>query len=144
MALPHVMTKDKIETSSAASNVTNTFMARFNQKDLSSGLCGAENHPNSLEDSCDAETGERVVDWGSLVLVFAGIVLTGVGNCAFYTFGLAYLDDNTSHENSPIMLGITYTFRLLGPTLGFMLGSFCLRTYVYPGVDPGFDETDPR
>ncbi len=75
-----------------------------------SGLCGASSHPNSLENGCNEEGG-RQVDVGGLVLIFAGIVLTGVGNCAFYTFGLAYLDDNTSHENSPIMLGITYTFR---------------------------------
>ncbi len=34
--------------------------------------------------------------------------------------------------------------RLLGPTLGFLLGSFCLTTYVYPHEDPGFSEGDPR
>ena len=42
------------------------------------------------------------------------------------------------------MLGITYTFRLLGPTLGFLLGSYCLKTYVEPSIDPGFEEGDPR
>ncbi len=71
----------------------------------SADLCGSEHHTNSLEHSCDEE-GNRRVDVGGLVVVFIGIVLTGVGNCGFYTFGLAYLDDNTSHENSPIMLAI--------------------------------------
>jgi hypothetical protein len=42
------------------------------------------------------------------------------------------------------MLGITYTFRLLGPTLGFLLGSYCLKTYVQPSINPGFEEGDPR
>ena len=42
------------------------------------------------------------------------------------------------------MLGITYTFRLLGPTLGFLLGSYCLKTYVQPDINPGFEEGDPR
>ena len=107
------------------------------------GLCGSDYHPSSLEGACDGEGG-RKVDWLGLIIVFIGIVLTGIGNCVFWSFGVAYLDDNTSHENSPIMLSITYTFRLLGPTLGFFLGSFCLRTYVNPSIDPGFSEGDPR
>ncbi len=74
------------------------------------GLCGSDYHPGSLESSCDGD-GNRRVDWAGLIFIFLGIVLTGVGNCCFYTFGVAYLDDNTSHENSPIMLSITYTFR---------------------------------
>ena len=38
----------------------------------------------------------------NLIFMFIGVLLTGVGNCAFYTFGVAYLDDNTSHDNSPL------------------------------------------
>ena len=52
------------------------------------------------------------------------------------------LDDNTSHKNSPIMLSLVYTFRLLGPTLGYMLSGFCLTTYVYPSQEVSFDEKD--
>ncbi|TRY69950.1 hypothetical protein TCAL_04473 [Tigriopus californicus] len=107
------------------------------------GLCGSVYHPASLEGSCDAE-GNRNIDLVGLIIVFIGIVLTGIGNCVFWSFGIAYLDDNSGHGNSPIMLSITYTFRLLGPTLGFLLASFCLKTFVNPGVDPGYDETDPR
>ena len=141
MAVPHFTASDYYaeiaEAESDAEGAQNaTLMA-------TAGLCGSSYHPNNLDKSCD-ESGKRVVDWAGLFIVFFGIVLTGVGNCAFYTFGVAYLDDNTSHENSPILLGITYTFRLLGPTFGFFLGSFCLQTYVYPSVDPGYEEGDPR
>ena len=34
--------------------------------------------------------------------------------------------------------------RLLGPTLGYMLGSASLKMYVNPGVDVDFGEKDPR
>ena len=34
--------------------------------------------------------------------------------------------------------------RLLGPTLGYMLGSASLKMYVNPGVEVDFDEKDPR
>ena len=107
------------------------------------GMCGADEHPASLEKQCH-EDGTKVVDWLGLLVIFFGIVLTGIGNSCFYSFGVAYLDDNMSHENSPAILGITYTFRLLGPTLGFFLGSFCLKTYVDPSIKPDFEEGDPR
>ena len=90
------------------------------------------------------QIGNRKIDVAGLVIIFAGILLTGIGNCAFYTFGVAYLDDNTSHNNSPIMLAMVYCFRLLGPTLGFMLGAFCLRTYVYPSQNVLIEEGDPE
>lgn len=104
---------------------------------------GSTLSPGGSDPRCD-DQGNRVVDWAGLALIFGGILLTGVGNCLFYSFGVAYLDDNTSHENSPTMLGLTYTFRLLGPTFGFLLGSFCLRTYVDLGQVPPFEEGDPR
>ena len=32
-------------------------------------------------------------------------------------------------------LSLTFTARLVGPTLGFLLGGACLGTYVYPGME---------
>ena len=142
MALPHLWSKS-VDDVTGEETSTSATSGRPDYQDTTAGLCGSDYHPFSLENSCD-ESGKRKVNWGALIVIFFGIVLTGIGNCAFYSFGVAYLDDNSSHENSPIMLGILYTFRLLGPTLGFFLGSFCLRTYVHPGVDPGFSEGDPR
>ena len=74
------------------------------------GLCNSTYHPGSLDGSC-GEDGGRNVDWAGLLLVFFGVVLTGVGNCCYYMFGVPYLDDNTKHENAPFMLGAVYTFR---------------------------------
>ena len=116
---------------------TNTSTSTPNITDL--GLCtGME-----VKESCD-EDGHRNVNWSGIVLMFIGVLLTGVGNCCFYSFGVAYLDDNTSHENSPIMLSITYTLRLVGPTLGYALGTFCLKMYVIPGQKVTMEEGDPN
>ena len=79
-----------------------------------------------------------------LGLIFSGIFLTGVGNCFYYTFGLTYLDDNTSNERAPIWLALVFVFKLVGPTLGFLLAGACLRTYDIPSITPDFDEKDPR
>lgn len=105
-------------------------------------LCSADLNAMSSGSLCD-EDGNRRIDWAGLVIIFIAILLTGVGNCAFHSFGVAYLDDNTSHKNSPVMLALTFTFRLLGPTLGFLLGSFCLKTYVYPSQVVQMEEGDP-
>jgi hypothetical protein len=87
-----------------------------------------DDSPESLGEFCD-EDGNRRVDWSGLIVMFIGILLTGVGNCCFYSFGVAYLDDNTSHNNSPIMLSLVYTFRLLGPTLG--MSARCIAEVFY-------------
>ena len=136
MAIPHLINGEYDVVGLAGDEVTAAQTAK-------AGLCQSDYHPSSLDGACD-ESGQRKVDYLGLVIVFVGIVMTGIGNCVFWSFGVAYLDDNSSHANSPIMLSFLYTFRLLGPTLGYFLGSYCLTTYVNPGIDPGFSEGDPR
>ena len=58
---------------------------------------------------------------------------------------MVYLDDNSGKENSPFMLSLTFVFRLIGPTFGYLLGAEALKTYVYPGMEPDdVEEHDPR
>jgi len=136
MALPHFLT---------GYNQLDTMVKTDNKADLAKqGLCGADVHLNSLEGAC-AEDGSRVVDWLGLGIVFLGVAMTGIGNSLFWCFGMVYLDDNTGKDNSPFMLSLTFVFRLIGPTFGYLLGAKCLTTYVYPGQEPeGLDEGDPR
>ena len=51
-------------------------------------LCQADF--DSMPSTCD-EDGHRKVDKFGLAVIFTGILLTGIGNSAFYTFGVAYL-----------------------------------------------------
>lgn len=135
MALPHfVSSRNFVSTESVKGSMT----------DVNQGLCGSEVHVNSLEGAC-AEDGSRVVNWFGLVVMFLGIALTGVGNSLFWCFGMVYLDDNSGKGNSPFMLSLTFVFRLIGPTFGYMLGASCLSTYVSPSNKPDdVVEGDPR
>ncbi|KAG8199391.1 hypothetical protein JTE90_000260 [Oedothorax gibbosus] len=63
---------------------------------------------------------------------------------AYYTVGTPYMDDNVKGKNSPFYLGITFSLRIIGPTLGFLLSSFCLKYYEDPMMNPGFDNSDPK
>ena len=46
---------------------------------------------------------------------------------------------------SPFSLSIIFSARIIGPTLGYILGSTCLSIYVDPGHIPnGMDQDHPR
>ena len=145
MCLPHAISdRSYLEDTSVQQHLAaNNSDFTISSSSMLDGMCGAENHPSSLEKLCD-EGGHRKTDWGGLALVFFGIVLTGVGNCFFHTFGVPYLDDNMTHDTAPMWLSVMYVFRLIGPTLGFALASFCMKIYVIPNETPDFEEKDPR
>jgi MFS family permease len=117
-------------------------------------VCGGK---NDYELSCKLKHHSTVIP--AVVILWFGSFINGLGYTAFYTVGLPYLDDNVKKKNSPIylskssllsyriyyllfiithniysypMLGTSATLRLLGPTLGFLLSSICLRWYENP------------
>ena len=47
----------------------------------------------------------RVRDWGGMFTIFVGFFISGIGTSFYYSFGVPYLDDNVSKENSPFLLG---------------------------------------
>jgi sodium-independent organic anion transporter len=104
----------------------------------------------SGEDFCDGtveencEDGEQAKDFFSMSIIFIGIFITGIGNSLFWTLGLPYIDDNSKKKDSPLRMSFAMAARVVGPSLGFMMGAALLKVYVNPNVDPGFDEDDPR
>jgi hypothetical protein len=62
----------------------------------------------------------------------------------YYSFGVPFVDDNSKKKNSPLMLSFVMASRVLGPSLGYALGSACLAVYVDPAHPPDFNEDDPR
>jgi len=87
-------------------------------------------------------TANSVYDWYGLLSIFLGFFFVGFGTSFFHSFGIPYIDDNTSKKNSPLTLGIASASRMLGPTLGYILGSACLAIYVDPGADVDLVEGD--
>ncbi|CAL8113706.1 unnamed protein product [Orchesella dallaii] len=77
-------------------------------------------------------------------IIFLSLLTIGCGQTAVYTLGVPFLDDNVASRDSPIYFSITIGVRILGPVLGFILGSLCTRLYIYPHVTPDYDPTDPR
>ncbi|CAL4121154.1 unnamed protein product [Meganyctiphanes norvegica] len=78
-----------------------------------------------------------------LAIFFLSLLGIGIGMTAVYNLGIPYIDDNVSNRESPIYFAVTSGVRILGPTLGFMLGSLCTSLYVEPFANHGLTPDDP-
>lgn len=77
-----------------------------------------------------------------LVILAVSLLGIGIGQTAIATLGIPYIDDNVKSKQSPLYMAITIGVRVLGPALGYYLGSFCIRLYVDLSKD--VDHTDPN
>lgn len=65
-----------------------------------------------------------------LLILAVSLLGIGIGQTAIATLGIPYIDDNVKSKQSPLYMAITIGVRVLGPALGYFLGSFCIRLYV--------------
>ena len=70
---------------------------------------------------------QQVRDWAGLAIIFIGFFISGIGTSFFYSFGIPYIDDNVSKRNSPMALSFIMAGRVLGPAMGYLLGSAVLK-----------------
>ncbi|KAL6255053.1 hypothetical protein P5V15_013386, partial [Pogonomyrmex californicus] len=79
-----------------------------------------------------------------LAIFFISLLGVGMGQTAVYTLGIPFIDDNVASRESPLYFAITIGVRILGPALGFILGSFCTMVYANLSKNPQITPTDPR
>ncbi|GIX75057.1 solute carrier organic anion transporter family member 3A1 [Caerostris extrusa] len=78
-----------------------------------------------------------------LLLMFAGF-LKGFGNIAYHSIGLSYMDDISKKKNTPVYFAVSFSLRLLGPMIGFVMSYYFLKIYENPLDNPGYGPEDPR
>ncbi|KAM9705333.1 solute carrier organic anion transporter family, member 1D1 [Menidia menidia] len=81
---------------------------------------------------------EKAAGSSMWIYVFLGNMLRGIGETPIMPLGVSYLDDFSREENTPFYLACIHTVGILGPMVGFMLGSFLAKIY----VDVGFVDLD--
>ncbi|XP_014208402.1 solute carrier organic anion transporter family member 3A1-like [Copidosoma floridanum] len=79
-----------------------------------------------------------------LAIFFVSLLGVGMGQTTVYTLGIPYIDDNVAGRESPLYFAITIGVRILGPAMGFMLGSLCTMVYVDLSSNPPITPSDPR
>lgn len=77
-------------------------------------------------------------------VLFAANCFYGSAYSVLFISGSTYVDDSVKKKNSPLHFATVAILRLAGPTLGYSLGSLCLRYYEDPRLDPSLEQTDPR
>ncbi|XP_042883333.1 uncharacterized protein LOC122260222 [Penaeus japonicus] len=83
------------------------------------------------EESCASkETGVPFL--GTILLLFLSQFFIGIGITVFYTLGVPFLDNNIDKKTFPLYYGVTLTLRVLGPVLGYLLGSLLLKAWIDP------------
>ncbi|XP_063993445.1 solute carrier organic anion transporter family member 74D [Diachasmimorpha longicaudata] len=116
------------------------------------GTIGATSSPHSPTDVATYCEGEFLDDQliqskitaVVLTIFFVSLLGVGMGQTAVYTLGIPYIDDNVASRESPLYFAITIGVRILGPALGFILGSLCTMLYVDLAAEPQITPTDPR
>ncbi|XP_009864028.1 PREDICTED: solute carrier organic anion transporter family member 2B1-like, partial [Apaloderma vittatum] len=120
MSLPHFITGPYEYDQSVASMFSNT-----------TDLCqpGVPGSQGNLSDAGCTPRAARE-NHEVLLVMFIAQALLGIGGVPIQPFGISYIDDFASERNSPLYLGILFSVTVIGPGVGFMLGSAMLRFYV--------------
>ncbi|NXR95591.1 SO1C1 protein, partial [Hypocryptadius cinnamomeus] len=82
-----------------------------------------------INDGCEKTTNSYL--W---LFVLVGNLLRGIGEAPIMPLGVSYIDDFSKEENSAFYIGLVRSSGMFGPTLGFLLGSFCASLWVDVGV----------
>ena len=76
------------------------------------------------------------------IFIFSAVILA-IPATFLYTVGLAYIDEIVFPKFVSLHYGTIYIFLVIGPAVGFGIGSFCLSVYVDPWESTTLTESDP-
>ncbi|XP_036443587.1 solute carrier organic anion transporter family member 2B1 [Colossoma macropomum] len=117
IALPHFISGKYDYTKDVNSTAENT-----------SGLCQTGSFPQTSNQTCSKN--EEEANNAVFPILLLGQLLLGIGGVPIQPFGISYIDDYANKKNSPVYLGILFALTVIGPALGYLMGSFLLRYYV--------------
>lgn len=124
-------------------NVTSTSSAATSSSSATFSGVGVCDTSEGAGEHCDQHSRGSTV-WPAVFLFALGQLVRGIGNSVYYIVAMPFMDDNVPKKSSPMYIAIMQTVMLIGPGLGLVLFSFCLKLNEDPWFDPGFDRADPR
>ncbi|KAF7635506.1 hypothetical protein Mgra_00005045 [Meloidogyne graminicola] len=80
---------------------------------------------------------------GPTATIFFGLLILGIGRTMPFSLGLPLIDDNVRKSNLPLYFAGMFCIRIMGPLVGFWMGSYFNKLY-YKGEAPhGITPKDP-
>ncbi|KFD47968.1 hypothetical protein M513_11145, partial [Trichuris suis] len=120
---------------------TKNFASLLKQSKRPQALCSRlVNHFRALIKSSQCATKET--NALAFTIVILGVIAIGVGHSMPWSLGMPLIDDSVKRSNMPYYVGGVFFIRILGPMLGFLLGSVCNRLYYNLKADPEVEPTD--
>ncbi|KAL3097073.1 hypothetical protein niasHS_002789 [Heterodera schachtii] len=100
---------------------------------------------NSLRTMIDTKRcDQKLSNVAPTATIFLGLLILGVGRTMPFSLGLPLIDDNVRKSNLPLYFAGMFCIRIMGPMLGFLLGSFFNKNYYTLGKVPyGMTPRDP-
>ncbi|KAM5192159.1 solute carrier organic anion transporter family member 4C1 [Mantella aurantiaca] len=100
--------------------------SRYQYGNRYNDFCGESGNSTGLE--C---TGKAKSSLSNYLYVFVlGQLLMGVGGTPLYTLGTAFFDDSLPTHKSSLYIGIAYGMSVVGPAVGYLIGSQTLDIYI--------------
>uniref|UniRef100_T1J4Q6 Solute carrier organic anion transporter family member n=1 Tax=Strigamia maritima TaxID=126957 RepID=T1J4Q6_STRMM len=127
IALPEFVIPGNEALLQAYTNSSSKDVCQLNDNNLN--LCEQERSTNSFT---------------AMALIFIGLFVYGLGTLPMYSLGYTYIDDNVPKKTMPAYLGVSMGLRVIGPSVGYMLGGIFLKMYHDLEKTPDFGPKDPR
>ncbi|KAE9553111.1 hypothetical protein FO519_003664 [Halicephalobus sp. NKZ332] len=80
---------------------------------------------------------------GPTALIFGGLFILGIGRTMPFSLGLPLVDDNVKKANLPVYFAGMFVVRLLGPVIGFGMGTLFNTQYYKFTTPAGLTHVDP-
>ncbi len=90
------------------------------------------------DDDCSA------ANIGAYVILMLAQVILGIGGSAIYTVGIAYIDEIIRPPFVSLHLGAIAVCGVIGPAIGYLLGSLLLSIYVDPWIETDLTNSNPN
>ncbi|XP_073804483.1 solute carrier organic anion transporter family member 1C1 isoform X2 [Danio rerio] len=126
MASPHfIMGRYKYGTAATHTNDAGNFTV------ISTCSSDSQETLQQPYSGCQKEEAESSPFW---VIVLLGNAMRGIGEASIVPLGMSFIDDYARPENSAFYIGCLNTIGVIGPIVGFSLGSLCANLYVDIGL----------
>lgn len=137
--LPHFFFGSQLNLSPTAGSLSNTssVVAKRQRAQLFGDLCVPGQNSSELcsdiKDSSEylsEQQNKKDIALYSLVIIFVGMMIQGLGKAPRTAYVITYVDDNTRKVKTGFYMGVIIAMGIFGPAIAFTFGGLFSRMYV--------------